>query len=89
VKKPLLALVLFSLLAISSTTISEASATKGWVTSDHGPFAPLAAIDPGSTKICGDHKCGPFEDEKKSLEDKLKQNPPQVIIKVTVKSGSK
>ena len=62
-----------SLLVISST-ITSASATKGWVKSDNPPQLRHTANNPGSTKICGDHICGPFENVKKSLQSIPKQN---------------
>jgi hypothetical protein len=68
-----LAFVLLSLLVIPCT-VTGASATKGWVRSDNGAFVPCTVDDPVCTKICGDHKCAPFENTNKSLQDKLKQN---------------
>jgi hypothetical protein len=38
------------------------------------PLLPHTASNPGSINICGDHKCGPFEDMQKPLQDILKQN---------------
>ena len=63
-----------SLLVISST-ITSASATKGgWVKSDNPPQLRHTANNPGSTKICGDHICTPFENVKKSLQNIPKQS---------------
>lgn len=53
--------------------ISSASATNGWVQSDHPPSVRHTATNPGNIKICGDHICKPFENSKKSL---LVQNHP-------------
>jgi phosphoribosyl-dephospho-CoA transferase len=54
--------------------ITNASATNSWIKSENLPFVSHTANNPGNIKICGDHKCGPFEDIKKSLQDKLKRN---------------
>lgn len=62
-----------SLLVISST-VTSASATKGWIKSDNPPQVRHTANNPGSTKICGDHICSPFENLKKSLQNIQKQN---------------
>ncbi|MDR3781834.1 MAG: hypothetical protein P4K92_00780 [Candidatus Nitrosotalea sp.] len=69
-RKSLFLFVLVSLLLVSCT-ITDASA-KGWAKSEHLPTVRHTAINPGSVKICGDHKCGPFEDMTKSLHNKLK-----------------
>jgi hypothetical protein len=68
-----LVFAIVALLVISST-ITRASATPTWIKSEILPPVPYTASNPGSTKICGDHKCGPFEEVHKSLQDMLKQN---------------
>lgn len=45
--------------------ISSASASSAWTQPDHLPYVRHTASNPGSTKICGDHICKPFEDSKK------------------------
>lgn len=50
--------------------ISSASATNGWMQSDHPPYVRHTATNPGNIKICGNHICKPFENVK---------NSPQVI----------
>jgi hypothetical protein len=72
-KKSFFLVFVVSLLIISST-ITSASATSTWMKSEILPPVPYTATNPGSTKICGDHKCGPFEDVHKSLQNMLKQN---------------
>ncbi|MDE1770254.1 MAG: hypothetical protein KGI28_06870 [Thaumarchaeota archaeon] len=62
-----------SLLVISST-ITNASATNGWAKSENPPQIRHTATNPGSTKICGDHICGPFENMKKPLQNITKQS---------------
>ena len=62
-----------SLLVIAST-VTSASATKGWIKSDNPPQVRHTANNPGSAKICGDHICSPFENMKKSLQNIQKQN---------------
>jgi hypothetical protein len=84
-KSLFLVLGLFSLLVISSA-ITGASATKGWIKSEILPSVRHTANNPGNIKICGDHKCSPFEDMKKSLHDKLKQNQ---SVNVLIKNQSK
>lgn len=64
--------LMFSLVMIYST-VTEASATNAWVKSDILPYVRHTANNPGSVKICGDHKCSPFENAKKPLQDTLKQ----------------
>ena len=71
-----------SLLVISST-ITSASATKGWVKSDNPPQLRHTANNPGSTKICGDHICTPFENMKKSLQNIPKQSQSIQLINHT------
>lgn len=48
--------------------ISSASATKGWILSDHPPNIRHTSINPGNVKICGNHICKPFENSKNSLQ---------------------
>ena len=62
-----------SLLVISST-ITSASATNGWAKDNNPPQIRHTAINPGSTKICGNHICGPFENMKKSFQNIPKQS---------------
>jgi hypothetical protein len=69
-RKSLCLFVLVSLLLVSCT-ITDASA-KGWAKSEKPSTIQHTAIHPGSVKICGDHKCGPFEDMTKILKNKLK-----------------
>jgi hypothetical protein len=57
-----------------SCTITGAYATNDWLKSEKLPTVRHTATNPGSVKICGDHKCGPFEDMKKALLDLLKKN---------------
>ncbi|MGB9125047.1 MAG: hypothetical protein WA833_09155 [Nitrosotalea sp.] len=61
----------FASLLLVSCTITDASA-KGWAKSDKLPPVRYTATHPGSIKICGDHKCAPFENITKSLQNKLK-----------------
>jgi hypothetical protein len=72
--------IMISLLVITSM-ISNASATSNWVTSDKLPNVRHTVNNPGSVKICGDHKCSPFENMKKSLEEVKKQNQAPGFIK--------
>lgn len=60
-------------LVMISSTVTSASATNGWVKSDSPPYVRHTVSNPGSIKICGDHKCIPFENTKKSLQDIQKQ----------------
>jgi hypothetical protein len=71
-----------SVLVISST-ITSASATSGWMKSNNPPSVRHTASNPGSTKICGYHKCAPFEDMRKSLEEIVKQNQILHVLKQT------
>jgi hypothetical protein len=64
-KKSLVIFSLFSTILLVSM-ISNASATNGWVQSDHLPHVRHTAANPGNIKICGDHICKPFETAKKS-----------------------
>jgi hypothetical protein len=73
-------LVSVVLLLVVSSTIASASA-KGWEQSETPPLLPHTAANPGSVNICGDHKCGPFEDGQKPLQDILKQNHSDPISK--------
>lgn len=74
-------------LVMISSTVTGASATKGWVKSDILPYVRHTVSNPGSVKICGDHKCGPFENAKKSLQDIQKQS--QVIHPIKIMSSLK
>ena len=69
-RKLLFLFVITSVLLVSCT-ITDASA-KGWTKSEKLPPVRHTATNPGSVKICGDHKCAPFEDATKSLQNKLK-----------------
>ena len=57
-----------------ASTITNASATSGWIKSDILPYVRHTVSNPGSIKICGDHKCSPFENMKKPIEYMQKQN---------------
>jgi hypothetical protein len=59
-KKSLVIFSVFSVILLASMN-SGASATKGWMQSDHSSYIRHTAINPGNTKICGDHICKPFE----------------------------
>jgi len=59
---------------VISSTVTSASATNGWVKSDSLPYVRHTVSNPGSIKICGDHKCSTFENTKKLLRDMQKQN---------------
>jgi len=72
-RKSLVLLALVGVPLLVSCTITGAYATNDWVKSEKLPTVRHTATNPGSVKICGDHKCGPFEDMKKALQDKLKK----------------
>lgn len=57
-----------------SSPITSAFATKGWIKNDNPPQMRHTANNPGSTKICGDHICAPFENMKKPLQNISKEN---------------
>ena len=78
----LLTIVMVTMLAGSLTTTLDVSATKGWTKADNPPSIRHTASNPGSTKICGDHKCAPFEDAKKSFQNILKQMPLTKLNKI-------
>jgi hypothetical protein len=78
----LMSFFLVSLLVVSSTAVS-AYATNDWLNSNHPPLLPTTASNTGigGIRICGDHKCGPFEDVQKSLQDKLQHHQSIDVLK--------
>lgn len=70
-QKSFVVLFIFSIIVITST-VSNASATSGWVQSVHPPNVRHTAVNPGNIKICGNHICAPFENFSKL--SKLTQN---------------
>ena len=73
-RKSLVLLTLVVVPLLVSCTITGAYATNDWLKSEKTPTVRHTATNPGSVKICGDHKCVPFEDMKKALQDILKKN---------------
>ena len=69
--KSSLAIVFVVLLLSSSLVINSAFATKGWMTNPNPKLSHNIWNQIGKTKICGDHKCAPFEYAKmqKALYD--------------------
>lgn len=65
-----------------SSIMSNASATKGWVTSNYDKDYHHTAVNPGHARICGDHICASFEHYVKNLLwDMKKQNQTDHFIK--------
>lgn len=73
-KKSFFLIFLMGSLIMISSTVTGASATNGWVKSDILPYVRHTVSNPGSVKICGDHKCSPFENAKKPLQYMQKQS---------------
>jgi hypothetical protein len=82
-KKLNIMIIFVVLLLSSSLVVNPAHATKGWVTNPNTKLSHHALNQIGKAKICGDHKCAPYEFEKmqKALYDAQKKNIPYFFPK--------
>jgi len=82
-KKLNLAIIFVVLLLSSSLVVNSAHAITGWATNANPKMSHHASNQIGKTKICGDHKCGPFEYGKmqKTLYDTQRKNQASHFLK--------
>lgn len=74
--KKLYMIIILVVLLSSSLVVNTAHATKGWMTNTNPKMSHNTANQIGMTKVCGDHKCAPYEYAKmqKVLYDTQKNN---------------
>ena len=82
-KKLNIMIIFVVLLLSSSLVVNPAHATKEWVTNPNPKMSHHTSNQIGKTKICGDHKCTPFEYQsmQKALYEAQKKNIPYFFSK--------
>jgi len=82
-KKLTFAIIVMAIVMLTFSATAKTYASTSWTTVPNSGYSHPTGNNPGNVKICGDHKCAPFEYEKmqKSIQGvdikKLAQTPKQ------------
>jgi len=81
--KKLNLIVVFVVLLLSSSFVINTAHATTWMTNVNPKLSHNTSNQIGKTKICGDHKCAPFEYAKmqKALEDAQRKNQAAHFLK--------
>ena len=83
--KKLNLIAIFAVLLISSSLAVNTAHATTWMTNVNPKLSHSTLNQMGKTKICGDHKCAPFEYAKmqKTLYDAQRKNQASHFLKQT------
>ena len=84
-KKLTIAIIVIAAAMLTFSATGKTYASTSWTTVPNSGYSHSTGSNPGNVKICGDHKCAPFEYEKmqKSIQGMGIKN----LVKTTKQQG--